>query len=179
MPTQRLLIHLSFSSNHRQQSHSIYLHSFKEFFPTGISFHLFTMYLPMYPDTCHCFAETQSFELSTRHTEKMRLYQNICLSPHQPALPFPPAPSWLAAGSAQGPPCTVRGCAAAPIPKLPGAWKTSTKAKASLHNACGNKDTFAVSSWLPSDMVWPSTGAFVCCCFPNTEWLAIPEQSLH
>lgn len=77
MPTQRHLIHLSVVATERQQSHSTYLHSFKEFFPTGISFHLFTVYLSIYTDTCHCFAETQSFvrfELSTRHAETVRPY---------------------------------------------------------------------------------------------------------
>lgn len=151
MPTQRLLIHLSVVATKRQ-SHSTYPHSFKEFFPTGISCHLFTMYLPIYLNIRHYFAETQSFvrfELSTRHTETMRPYQNICLSPQSQLSPSHHTPAWLAAGSAQGPPYTMRGCAAPPIPKVSSTWETSTKTKASLHNVYGNKDIFA---WLPSDI---------------------------
>lgn len=107
-----------------------------------------------------------------------------------PALPFPSpphhTPACLALESRKDP-CTPRG--AVLLHLFPNYQMYESRHQSRLKSPlmpipdmiCVKRERRLCATFLVSIKHWhrPSTGASDCCCFPNTKWLARPEQSLH
>lgn len=151
MPIQRHLIHLSVVATERQQSHSTYLHSFKEFFPTGIFFSPFYSvplhihwYLPLLcRDTELC--KVWALNKTRRNSETVLKYLPLPTSQLSPL-----HPSLACSRECTGPPCTPWEVVLLLL--FPNYLAHERHQPKPPDNACGNKDIFTVSSWLPSDI---------------------------